>query len=48
MNSSFTRNSSVFVTSNVYWACALETCDSFPRLGGGGDYITSPGICCPG
>ena len=46
MNFSFTRNSSVFVTSYVYWACALETYDSFPGLGGG-DHITSWGICCP-
>ena len=32
MNFSFTRDSSsVFVTSNVYWVCALEACDFFPR-----------------
>ena len=47
MNFSFTRNSSIFATLNLYWACALEICDSFPRSGGGGDYITSWGICYP-
>ena len=31
MNFSFTRISSVFDTSNVYWTCALEACDFFPR-----------------
>ena len=41
MNFFFTRNSSVFATSDAYWACALKTCDSFPRLGAGGDRITS-------
>ena len=41
MSFSFKRNSLVFATSNVYWACALETCDSFPRSGSGGDHITS-------
>ena len=46
MNFSFTRNSSVFATSNVYWAYALETYDSFPRSGSGGDRITSYRICC--
>ena len=28
-------------------ACVLETCDFFPRPGGGGDSITSWRICCP-
>ena len=46
MNFSFTRNSLVFVVSYIYWAYALETCDYFPRSGGG-DRITSWGICCP-
>ena len=41
MNFSFTRNSLVFATSIVDRAYALETCDSFPRSGGGGDRITS-------
>ena len=41
MNFSFIRNSSIFATSDVYQACALETCDSFPRSSGGGDHITS-------
>ena len=47
MNFSFTRNSSVFATSDVYWACALETCGSFPKSGGGSDHTTSWGICYP-
>ena len=47
MNYSFTRNSLVFATLNVYRACALEACDFFPRSGGKGDCITSWGICCP-
>ena len=41
MNFSFTRDSLVFATSDVYWACALEAYDFFPRSSGGGDYITS-------
>ena len=47
MNFSFTRNSSVFATLDVYWACALETCVSFPKSGSGSDRITSWGICSP-
>ena len=47
VNFSFTRNSPVFATSDVYWAYALETYESFPRSSGGGDYITSWGSCCP-
>ena len=47
MNFSFTMNSSVSTTSDVYLAHALETCDFFPRSGGGGGNITSWRICCP-
>ena len=47
MNLSFTRNSSFFATSDVYWACVLETCDSFPRSSVSGDHITSSEICYP-
>ena len=47
MNFSFTRNSLVFALLDVYWACALETCDFFPKSGGEGDCITSRGICHP-
>ena len=32
MNFSLTRNFSVFAASDVYWACAFETCDSFPYI----------------
>ena len=31
MNFSFTRISLVFATSNIYWTCALEACNLFPR-----------------
>ena len=41
MNYSNSRNSSVFSTSNVYWAYALKACNFFPRSGGEGDCITS-------
>ena len=47
MNFSFKRNSLVFATSDVYLACALEACDFFLRSNGGGDCITSWGICYP-
>ena len=47
MNFSFTMNSSVFATLDVYWARALEACDFFPRSGGGGGCLTSWRICCP-
>ena len=47
MNFTFTRNFVVFATLDVYWACALETRDSFPRSDGGGARITSWGICYP-
>ena len=36
MNFFFTRNSLVLATLDGYWACVLETCDFFPRSGGGG------------
>ena len=36
MNFSFTMNSSICATSDVYWACALEAYDFFPRSGDGG------------
>ena len=41
MNFSFTMNSSVSTTLDVYWACALEACDFFYRSGGGGGCIIS-------
>ena len=47
MNFSFTMNSSVSATLEVYSARALEACDLFPKSGGGGGYITSWKICCP-
>ena len=37
----FHKDPSVLTILDVYWACALETYDSFPRLGARGDYITS-------
>ena len=47
MNFSFTMNSLVFATSDVYWFRALEARDLFPRSGGGDGYITSWRTCCP-
>ena len=41
MNFSFAMNSSVSITSDVYWAHALEACDFFPKSGSGGGCIKS-------
>ena len=47
MNLSFTMNSSISATSDVYWAHASEACDFFPMSSSRGGCITSWRICCP-